>query len=643
MYKKLQTLQNRYVAETLNKLRPTFDSISSAVKESADSKGRVSIIGFNEIQSKVAYNTDYILATVFSTITFAVKDSISLNISDEEIVETILSSGNMDSDIIEHKATFQVQLDMMLSSFTYPGRKIKDSLTSLNNMFSGKYTPITIEVLCSALIGYYTSHAYNASLVYKWAGEGVGRVKLSCEDLPELDDIYDIRFVPEPDALAVYTKLEPYKDMEEDTIFLDGINTYVWSPGEIAKKEEKLDKIKNTLPEFYDTIKEEVDFLKSVTNYFNNKSTSAFTREVELVCSKIYNAELLPANSPFDLINSKFLIEVKASNASDIADDERGHIAKGELVRKYVYATDMFLQGKSQANHKYVLGVYDKATDRLTIYEQNYLSNKNSGMMFPVAIVHEYSSIGWTYKSTDNTNIMVDTAEIIDTGIEMLVSDSLLNSTAYLEVIKATKYGIKSGDTVISFDREDISVGVVGERVSTQNMFGTKYFSLPISDLLSSLIKDSFSLSREKLTDYPQDDLGICISFRDLHLCPDLDKVSSIFLDKLLLTKAEYAKVEKFTTLRDTGVTIADKTAYKAVIENQDYSNKIKVLWNGYEETLTYTDFNDNCRLVKQGYHKDLAERISSATINESLKQYALKEKQSIAFSLKDVLTKSKF
>lgn len=650
MYKKLQVLQSKHIIDLLDKIRVNFDVLSSLVKES-DEKGRVSVLGFNAIQVKVASTTDLIVSALLDTIKLAVEGSIKLNVMGEEAIQVIMSSSNIEQDILLHSNFVKVQLDMMLSSFTYPGRKVNDSLQSLNNMFSGKYySPITIEKMCTLIIGYFTNHAYNTSLVYNCMEKGVSRIKLTSDSLKELEGVYDARFVPEPDELGVYTQLEPYEDKEENTILLDGIKTYINSYAEIESKQEQLNRVEDVLPEFAPTLQEEINFLKDITEYFRNKSTSAFTREVELICSKVYSAELLPVNAPFDLINSKFLIEVKASMSSEIKDKERGHIAKGELVRKYIYATEQFLERNTEANHKYVLGVLDSSLDKLFLYEQNYLSNKNSGMMFPVAIIHNYSSISWSYKSTSNTTIIADSVAIKDSDIEMLVSNALLYNSTYLDVCKASKYNIKTGDTVLHFNKEDIAIGSITKSVPSlvDYPLSGKYVSMPISSLLTALVKDSFDLSSAKFTHYPQYAFGdICVSFIDLYLCEDLSSVSCIFLDSLILSKEQYNKVVKVAVLKELGVSISGKSVYKVITENNDYADKItdkiKILWqNSVSGYMTYTQFNEKYRLVKRSNTKDISERISTAIINDCLNPYSTQDKRKIIYKLKDSLTKLK-
>lgn len=633
-------------------LKTSTDGFIALVVENSE-EGKIRSSGNSKVSGRISSIVESMIHNVFAKIEEGIAEAIGINFVDDMDYASVINS--LEEDYEHYQNAISQDALRILGSAIHTGRKVKDITTTVNSMFYGNIKALNIQNALQLISSHLLWKAYNNSLLVKLSIDGCSRVNCEFTGISVQDGIYDIRYIPDTYELGSNVVITPVED--DDVVYVDNMAVKMYTEEDIAKKQKMLsgksiDEIK--AEDYESIILEELDFMESVNNYFHNQtSTSEFSKKVELIVASVYQAEKLEQNAPLDLVNDTFVFEVKATTEKETTEQERGHIATGELARKYQYATDLALKGRTEGHHKYVLGVLGK-DDTLSIYEQNYFSNKNSSMMLFVCKVDNFSSISWEYISTRNTPITVKSAQL-DINIPSSIRKRM-NDPFYWDVQLASMINIKEGDKVI---RRGVEVGYVENSFSDNDVVspstGKFYTTVSLQVLMQASVSQNFDITTNRLLSSRYDGgLGIPIVFTELYklgrvqrlsddkfLCKkDIKVVPLNYLYEVYLTVEEATKLSGLLVLKETKESIGKRTKY--IVQERSTLDKVNICDKDSNilETLSYNEFNSKgYRLVKPGIKQDLGSRITEDLFLSNLKSYEMSNRVALFVQLGNILT----
>lgn len=358
-------------------------------------------------------------------------------------------------DVMKH------QLQTTFKFVSAPGRSVTSIARTLQRaIYDASYAGSLAQV-GGTIINIFRNQAERDAVSFLSA-ESSGRVRLVYNDdgfeiCKRLQGVYDYRFLPETPFGGCTCSVEVVDVDEDRIVYVDNEPVVIPMQEEIREKRKTLNSV-SSHPDgaaFVDILTREIEFMEEAYRYFveENVASRGLSDELEALVSYIYGGEITSFKAPVDVITPVFGIEVKAATVADSPDKERGHMAQLEVSRKYAYLEALKKQGITEGYHKYVLGVFDYDKDLVTIYEQNYFSNKHSGTMIPVAQVRNLSKIKWVYESTPYREFRkVSLAN--DPDIIYFRKPAKYDPTFY-EVVRLDKENINDNTGfVIDFDRD---------------------------------------------------------------------------------------------------------------------------------------------------------------------------------------------
>lgn len=579
---------------------------------------------------------------------------------------------------------------------TFPGRSTLASVSSINQALTDPAYPNSIFATAVMYIRAVATQSLRDAVVESFLYIGRSKVELKCNHPSEvcqaLAGVYDVRFLPEiPSADCTceldIVKNEPMEYPQKVTVNREPI--VVPTDDDLVAKIQQLERVqKNEVAkELYEKLlMSELDFMSEAYNAFatdkyaagkafgrtaSGRNTVSFGDEIEILAKYIYGGEATSVKTPVDIINPIFGIEAKASSAMERSEQERGHIAAGEVVRKYLFTEKLRREGRSQGYHKYVLGVFDIEKDKVTVYEQNYYSNKNSATMIPVCTIRNYSKLQWAYESTPYREFKV--VDLIDGIPEEYITwyrtREELNDPFYWEVQRAHRANTRDGDIVLHFDGEKLRKGVLFDKsVPEEQREYVRYNFEKYHHLFPRRAAYVIQTDERQLVEWLNEGsiesptlfeewnvAGIVLEFKDVHHLPEYHadkngvyKVATLPLDYMttaFLTSEEYARLKPLferAGLRLEPVTSARRIRRRTGTGRLEYDvirpaipafqDKLVIKWeDGEIESVDYNTFNSKYRLLKQGTFETLEERgleiPEDATDGTELLHLSVKEK----------------
>lgn len=593
----------------------------------------------------------------------------------DEVVSAFLNNDFWGQTFNGWFSYLESQFSDALSYSTFPGRRLASTVISINKALSDITYPNSPLGLLITLVRGMSEQIFRDTICRCFLELGRSRVLLVCNDDNEvcssIEGEYDVRFVPEVNGPECSCYLDLVEDEPVDypqKVYVDGDPIVVPIEEEIQNKKEVLKKLNyiKDAQKFEPLLELEIAYMEQVYSSFGTNSyksgkeygktklgrnTVSFGDEIELLAQYIYGGQTTELKAPVDVINPVFCIETKACSAMETTEDERGHIATDEVVRKYLYISRLIEDGETRGFHKYVLGVFDDKNDTVRVYEQNYLSNKNSSTMLPVCLIENYSKIRWNYESTPYREFKV--SGILDSPeveVKIFRSEAELNDPFFWEVVRAHRFNTRDGDRVEYFDGKELRRGILyDESVFDRDRSIIKFtfdkyhnnfprratYSLVTTvDFLLELMSGDISFSGvfqsdiEGLVD--QNDDVVILEFEDLHHLPNFrvnneglfsaDSVDINYLKRIFMTDKTYKSGKnEFKSLKI--LPVVSKRRVRRVKGNllefdffrpviPAFQNGLVIKWeNDQIEEVDYNTFNSKYRLLKQGIFETLDER----------------------------------
>lgn len=615
-----------------------------------------------------------------------------------EVTDEYLATATFLGNTIEQWTSEVVKrLNDSLSFTTFPGRSKSSTLLSIERALTDPSYPNSPITFVSLLLRGIINQSNRDYHVFNALRSGRSRIFLRYnndgnEECRALQGEYDVRFIPEVTIANCTCVVEEREDepMEyPQKVYVDGEPVLIPTEKDIEDKEEQIKEVANLESSdiYLPLLRSELDFMREVYNSFatdrysagrtrDGRNTVSFGDEIEILAQHIYGGKLTTVKAPLDIIHPIFGIETKSSTAKERSTQERGHIAGREVVRKYQYIERLVEEERTLGYPKYVLGVFDLDRDRVTLYEQNYWSNKNSATMIPVAIVNNYSQIQWIYESTPFREFKVVGLEESTVEVILLRNKQELENPFYWEVVRAHRANLTDGDRVEYFDGETVRKGrIYDESVSEEdrqmaeenwNKYHLNFprrgtYALPANkQILRTYLENGEVTDASSVFFHSEWSRlsGIVLEFKNLHHQPGYDLIGDVYyVDNLPIYRmsSAFLTVDEFKEFRplfrqaglilrpvdskrrNRRVTRDGRHEYDVIYYNPAFANGPVIRWeNGEIETVSYNDFNRRYRLLVQGAVETLEERGLAVEneeefyLTEEMKQEIIKEAETV-------------